>query len=161
MANVDGQKGFWPVRFDGSDGIPTVKVTLTSGQTVAAGDALEISSGKAIIATVNSDFIYGVAAEACTATADTVITCWPALPGMVFKGQTATGTNFTFTTHAYNWWDITGGTGAMELDISASPDEDVVYIIEVEDGNTDGEAHANVYFQFIRSSYCPLLAAGS
>jgi len=156
MANTDGPKGFRFVRSLAGE-VSIERILMAASQTIAKGDALELSAGTAIIATATSGLILGVAAESKTSTASgsVYLHYYPAVPWAVFRGQT--NSTYTSTTHDQTEGDIQGTTGIMELN-EAGTTEDVVHFLGLADGTTDAASNAKVDFIFIRSSYLPLLA---
>ena len=158
MANVDNPNGF-AFAYSETGYVQMASGTVAASQTIAVGDALIVSgvtAGQIAIAASNSGLILGVAAEAVTTAAgatDTIM-FYPSNPWLIFEGQ-CSGTYAT--TIRYTAVDIEGATSVMEVNEDATT-ETVVYVIGEVDGTEIG-ANSRVLFRFIRSSYCPLLAA--
>jgi hypothetical protein len=151
MANTDNPNGFkWIKNLTASDELITV--TLATTQTIAKGDALQLSSGQAIIATSGAGQIFAVAAEAettTTATADILV--YPAYPWYEFEGQ-CSGTYAASIRHSAV--DIEGTTGIMEVDENATTEK--VFQVTGHNPNSEIGANTRVTGVFIRSSYLDL-----
>ena len=160
MANVDNPNGF-QFAYSETGYVQMASGTVAASNTIAAGDAIVVSdqtAGQIMIALSSTALILGVAAEAVVvgAGATDTIMFYPANPWMIFEGQ-CSGTYAD--TIQYTAVDIEGTTGIMEVNENATT-ETVVYILG-KVGDSAVGANTRVLFRFIRSSYCPLLAAAS
>jgi hypothetical protein len=160
MANVDNPNGFRFVRsLTGGTASPIIYTgEVAASQTIAAGDALAVSSGQIIIATATSGAILGVATEAVTVASGATGTIHyvPALSHYVFEGQCSG----TFAQSImYSTVDIEGTTGIMEVNENATT-EQVLTIIDLlrTPLNTIG-ANSRVEFVWTRSAFMGMLAA--
>jgi len=155
MANYDNPNGFrWVKSLSGRNKPIIESQTITTGQTIAAGDAVIIASGLLSIAEATSGLIHGVAIESVTTSAAGATLLYiPALPTEVFEGQ-CSGT-YTAAIR-YTAVDIEGTTGVMEINENAT-DEAVAQVIgELGDPNNSIGANTRVLFTFVRSSYSGL-----
>lgn len=158
MANVDNPNGF---RFSRSlvAGCPILCTgTLTTNQSVKAGDALIFSAGVLSIALSNSGTIHGVAAEdkTTTSTADSIV-YHPAVPWIEFEAQCSG--SYENTADDFTAVDIEGTTGIMEVNENANTEGVFVITEMVNDGVNAEGANARVRGYFLRSSFYPAVAA--
>ena len=162
MANKDVRNGFSFVRSLSGQQAP-LSGALAASQTIAKGDALIISSGLIEIALATSALIWGVAAEDASSGAsitreDDRIAFYPAAPGYIFEGQCS---GITSATTVGSQADIEGATGVMEINADASVEDVVLIHALVSDIREEIDIGLNdrVEFEFIRSSFYPVLAA--
>lgn len=113
MAQADNPKGLRPLY---PDQAPMRPMPVASTQTFAVGDALELSGGQVIIATAGGTVLCGVAAQPCASlTAGTKIMVWND-PDTIFKARN----DSTDALAIGSEYDLTGATGAMQIDSDAS-----------------------------------------
>jgi len=159
MANYDNPNGFRFVKslVGGTNTPERLRYTVTTGQTIAKGDAVIAASGLVSVAASNSGTILGVADESVTtAAAGTKIDIIPALPWYVFEGQ-CSGTYsdaVRFTTV-----DIEGTTGIMEINENATTEQVARVIGELGDPNNSIGANSRVLFTWVRSDFDGRVAA--
>lgn len=120
MANKDNPSGF-KVHSCIFPSIPTYQGILKSGVTVTANDngadAVVLGTdGYLDIATASSAAIAGIACYTLTGDGTKVLDYYPALPGILFEGQTS-GTSAQ--TDIGTAVDIEGTTGIMEINENA------------------------------------------
>ena len=156
MANSDNPNGFFPFSTGGQLVVKEFQVNDT--QTIAKGDAVILSSGKASIALSNSGTLLGVSTMpkvTATAAATDVIQVAVGDHNNAFRGQ-CSGT-FAVASHVGAPVDIEGTTGIMEVNEDANTEKVVQvfgYALEDEVG-----ANTHVYFTILRSAYNGLVAA--
>jgi hypothetical protein len=113
MAQADNPKGLRPVN---PDRAPVRRLPVATTQTIARGDAVYISSGQVAIAIANTAVLCGVAAQpAASLTAGTDILVW-ADPNTEFVMRQDSTDAIVIGSEI----DLTGGTGAMQLDGNVS-----------------------------------------
>lgn len=130
MAQADNPKGLRPYKCAPPRPLP-VKTT----QTFAVGDALELSSGQVCIATAAGAILCGVAAQPCASLTAGVEVMVYADPDDIFIARQ----DSTDALVIDNEPDLTGATGAMQLDSDASS-TDVFKIVGGPLANDDGSA---------------------
>jgi hypothetical protein len=153
MANTDNANGFTWVKNLAGGGVPElIPVTQATTQTITKGDALELSSGQAIVGTSSSGTILGVAAQSqTTTTATATLLIYPATPWNVFEAQTS-GTYAASIRHSAV--DIEGATGVMEVNENGTTEK--VFQVIGENPNTEIGANSRVWGVFVRSSFLDL-----
>jgi hypothetical protein len=148
MPNTDRPNGFYPV-YSLSGNIRTIDVPVATTQTLAAGDAVYLSSGQVTIATSTTGQIWGVMAEpSVTQAANTMVKVYPADATTVFEGQCSGNSARSLVGTSV---DIEGTTGIMEVNEDATT-ELVVRIIELNPNDTIG-ANGRVRFIWARSAF--------
>jgi hypothetical protein len=156
MANTDRPNGFRPVKHIYS---PT-KYEVAGSQTISKGDAvikdangqIAIYSGGASISGVASTSVENSVAGAEIFVHDH--------PDQEFEGQCAgTGSlnDLTDTATATNAFDITGTTGIMEIDESASTN-DLIQVLALGRDPKTGDvsevgANTRFYFKFVKTAH--------
>jgi len=151
MANVDNANGFtFERRVGGGPGLPLERGTVKSAVDIAAGDALEITLGLLIVAAAANIEIHGIAAESLTgaATAQGSVAFFPALPDIVFSGQTDGDATLSMLGTRLG---LAGTTGIMELD-STGASTSIAQIVGLKDGSA-WSSHARLLFTIARSSF--------
>ena len=159
MPNTDNAHGF---TYDASVSrpIPILETGLLAiSQTIAKGDALVFSGGQLSIALSNSGAIHGVAAEAkvTTGAATDTIQYIPATLDNFFSAQCSG--SYSSASHDFVPCDIEGATGIMEVNENATTEGVFCITGMVNDGKNAEGTNARVRGYFIRSTYCPVLAA--
>lgn len=150
-ANVDNPNGFsFERRVGGGPGVPLEHGLAKSNVDIAAGDALEITLGLLIVAAAANTEIHGIAAESLTghATKQTSIAYFPALPDLVFSGQTDGDASISFLGTRLG---LAGTTGVMELD-STGATTSIAQIVGLKDGSA-WDSNARLLFTIARSSF--------
>ena len=162
MANKDIPNGFSFVRSLTGQQAP-LSGALAANQTISKGDALIINAGLIEIGLFTSGLIWGVAAEDAVSGAvvtrnEDRIAFYPAVPGNIFEGQ-CSGTTAAATVGSQA--DIEGATGVMEINEDASVEDVVLIHALISDIREEVDIGLNdrVEFEFIRSSFYPVLAA--
>ena len=151
MANVDNANGFsFERRVGGGPSVPLERAPTISNGTIAAGDALLISAGLVRTALAASTKIHGVAAEGVTGVTGTrnSVAFYPALPDMIFSGQTDGDASESDLGARKG---ILGTTGIMEVD-STGATTSVLQVVGLKKGST-WDSHARVLFIWVRSSF--------
>jgi len=165
MANTDNPNGFYlsysmvghSELVEGNIYKAAAALTITRGDAVIEDGA---TAGKVDIALNNSAALLGVSVQTTVWTqaqalvGDTIL-FYPAVPWLVFNGQTSSDDDYTALLR-YSSADIEGTTGIMEVDLTVS--EDVLFIIG-EDPNTEIGTHSRVRFIIQKSSYLPCCSA--
>lgn len=150
MANYDNPNG---ARALGSPGRLTGYI---SGAAVSRGDVVTQVSGKVVLFDSESHSeALGVAAHAATG-ADLALSVFDS-PSEEFVIQTETGVSYTSTTHNGRAFDVSGATGAQELNL-AGFGQGVLQIIRqevVEGSEDDAAAHARVRVRIVRHQLAP------
>lgn len=127
------RKGFYPVD---STSAKIRKLPVATTQTLTRGDPVILSSAQVAIALANSGELCGVMAQdSVLATENTLVEVY-ADPETVFVGRANAALSLANALNAYQYIDIVGATGAMELDADASS-TDVMQIVEQHDTNED------------------------
>ncbi len=156
-------KRFRAVRTLEGGRLPTMMVTKASGVTWPDGAIIIATTNLAVEAAdgVEPDVIMGVAlGEEKTSNTNLQALITPALPGIVFQGQIATGasgaTVVTATTQRYtagsSAYDLAVDSDIWYINVGAS-DDDMIVITDFVD--PIGTAWGEVEFQIINSMFNP------
>lgn len=117
MANTNAPFGFVPFEYDTGTEIQR-KVFLGTGQLVAIGDPIYLASSSGAKRATSTQAIFGIAAEAVTATvAGTRLSLHviPAKEGMELKAQFVGTTNMSDTYNGKSY-QLSGNSGVMGVD---------------------------------------------
>lgn len=114
MSQANNRKGFYPADINA---VPTT-LPIGTAQTLTKGDAVILSSGLVKIAEATSAELAGIIAQDVAApAANTLVKVWgPNNPDMEFIGRMDGSTTYV----AGGDVDLTGTTGAMQLDANAT-----------------------------------------
>jgi len=127
------RKGFYPVD---TSSAKIRKLPVATTQTLARGDMVILSSGQIAIALASSAELCGVMAQdSVLATAAALVEVY-ADPETVFVGRADAALSLANAFSTYNEIDITGATGAMQLDADASSTNALI-ILEQHDTSED------------------------
>ena len=116
---------------------------VAASQTIAKGDPVILSSGQVAIAVqASSTELLGIAAEASAgAAANTLIAIYDD-PDTVFVGRASADAS---STQIGSYLDLTGTTGAFEVNVSASSQDLFTYLgVKAGDDHTQAGAHLKV-----------------
>lgn len=140
MANQShNRKGFRPLGPNPRIG----EYPIAASQTLAAGDAVILSSGQVSIGLAASAVLLGVVARDCASlAANTYVPVYDD-PAQVFVGRADADSSSLV---AGDEVDLVGGTGAMQLDADAST-TDVFKLIRLHN-KTDAAATAGAEWEF-------------
>jgi hypothetical protein len=148
MANYDNPNGFKPIgnEKDASRSLYTASATITEG------DLLAMSGGQVL------PYVEGTHTEACGVAAyaaesgDSVLVYDD--PKQEFSCQVATGVSYAKASHDGEYFEVSGATGAQELDLSSSANATVMlkrhYPVS---GSLDVGAHARVLCQIAKHHF--------
>jgi hypothetical protein len=139
MANFDNPNGFTPV---GSEKFAQRRA-YTASATITEGDLLAMASGQVL------PYVEGTHTEAVGVAAHDGVSGDSVLvyddPAQVFQCQTATGTNYVAATHDGDYFQVTGATGAQELELASAANGTMMLLKQYPiSGSTETGANARV-----------------
>jgi len=149
MANTNAPYGFKFYRRNG--GLSPALEYVTLGGTVSIGDAMVWSSGTAVIHTAAADEkIFGIAQASGVSGASI-----PFIPVMEDYVWVAQATTYTEATHRGVVYELSGTTGAQQVNVAGTT-KPIVRIIDKlpppRPGNETG-TYCNVLVEFVADSY--------